>query len=140
MQQNFVRNGFSEENFCRYMCLDFLKNSFSDKLFHHYMYPKIVLVTNFFVTKYDLINLSVFSDEIFSSLNSVFSKENIQQQNVFVAKSQQQNVSNKICSDELPTKTFSNIMVKNVSSLNVFLVKNTIQQRKCFVAKNTLVY
>ena len=56
MQQNFVRNGFSDENFRRYMCLDFLKNSFSDEFFRHYMYPKIVLVMKFFITKYDLIN------------------------------------------------------------------------------------
>ena len=56
MQQNFVRNGFSDKNFRHYMCLDFLKNSFSDELFRHYMYPKIVLVTKLFVTKYDLIN------------------------------------------------------------------------------------
>ena len=41
------------------------------------MYPKIVLVTKLFVTKYDLINYSVFSDEIFSSLNSVFNEKNI---------------------------------------------------------------
>ena len=69
------------------MCLDFLKNSFSDEFFRHYMYPKIVLVTKLFVTKYDLINWNGFSDEIFSSLNSVFSEKNIQQRNVFVAKS-----------------------------------------------------
>ena len=59
------------------MCLDFLKNSFSDEFFCHYMYPNIVLVTKLFVTKYDLVNKGVFSDEIFSSLNSVFSEENI---------------------------------------------------------------
>ena len=59
------------------MCLDLKKNSFSDELFCHYMYPKIVLVMKLFVTKYDLINESVFGDEIFSSLNSVFSEENI---------------------------------------------------------------
>ena len=41
------------------------------------MYPNIVLVTKLFITKYDLINLSVVSDEIFSSLNDVFSEENI---------------------------------------------------------------
>ena len=29
----FVRNGFSDENFRHYMCLDFLKNSFSDEIF-----------------------------------------------------------------------------------------------------------
>ena len=87
MQQNFVRNGFSNESFCHCMCQDFLKNSFSDELFCHYMYPKIVLVTKLFVTKYDLINYSVFSDEIFSSLNSVFNEKNIQQRNIFVAKS-----------------------------------------------------
>ena len=40
MWQNFLRNGFSDENFHRYMCLDFLKNNFSDELFHHYMYSK----------------------------------------------------------------------------------------------------
>ena len=68
MQRNFVKNGFSDENFRRYMCLDFLEkirnfsslyapeNSFSDEIFRHYMYQKIVLVTKFFVTKYDLIN------------------------------------------------------------------------------------
>ena len=77
MYQNFVRKGFSDENFRRYMCLDFLKTSFSDELFRHYMYPKIVLVTKLFITKYDLINQNVFSDEIFSSLNGVFSEENI---------------------------------------------------------------
>ena len=55
------------------MCLDFLKISFSDEFFRHYMYPKIVLVTKLFVTKYDLINWN----EIFSSLNTVFSEENI---------------------------------------------------------------
>ena len=59
------------------MCLDFHKNSFSDEFFRHYMYPNIVLVTKLFVTKYDLVNKGVFSDEIFSSLNSVFSEENI---------------------------------------------------------------
>ena len=59
------------------MCLDFLKNSFNDGFFCHYMYPNIVLVTKLFVTKYDLVNKGVFSDEIFSSLNSVFSEENI---------------------------------------------------------------
>ena len=76
MQQNFVRNGFSDKNFRRYMCLDFLKNSFSDEYFRHYMYQKIVLVTKFFVTKYDLINWNRFNDEIFSSLNTVFSEKN----------------------------------------------------------------
>ena len=59
------------------MCLDFLKNSFIDDFFRHYMYLKIVLVTKLFVTKYDLINRNGFSDEIFSSLNIVFSEENI---------------------------------------------------------------
>ena len=58
------------------MCLDFLKNNFSDEIFRHYMYQKIVLVTKFFVTKHDLINWNGFSDEIFSSLNTVFSEEN----------------------------------------------------------------
>ena len=76
MQRNFVRNGFSDENFRRYMCLDFLEKSFSDEYFRHYMYQKIVLVTKNFVTKYDLINWNDFSDEIFSSLNTVFSEEN----------------------------------------------------------------
>ena len=57
--------------------MDFVKNSFSDELFHHYMNPKIVLVTKLFITKYDVINKSVFGDEIFSLLNSVFSEENI---------------------------------------------------------------
>ena len=56
MQWNFVINGFSDENFRGYMCLDFLKNSFSDKFFRYYIYPKLVLVTKLFVTKYDLIN------------------------------------------------------------------------------------
>ena len=56
MQWNFVRNGFSDENFRRYMCLDFLKNSFSDKFFRHSMYQKIVLVMKLFITKYDIIN------------------------------------------------------------------------------------
>ena len=56
MQQNFVRNGFSDENFRCYMCLDFLKDSFSDKFFRHYMYQKIVLVMKLFITKYDIIN------------------------------------------------------------------------------------
>ena len=56
MRQNFVRNGFSGENFRRYMCQDFFKNNFSDEFFRHYMYSKIVLVTKLFVTKYDLIN------------------------------------------------------------------------------------
>ena len=56
MQWNFVRNGFSDENFRGYICLDFLKNSFSDEFFRHYIYPKIVLVTKLFVIKYDLIN------------------------------------------------------------------------------------
>ena len=41
------------------------------------MYPKIVLVTKYFVTKYDLINWNSFSDENISSLNTVFSEENI---------------------------------------------------------------
>lgn len=35
MLQNFLRDGFSDENFRRYMCLDFLKNSFSDEIFCH---------------------------------------------------------------------------------------------------------
>ena len=75
MQWNFVRNGFSDENFHGYMCLDFLKNSFSDEFFRHYIYPKIVLVTKLFVIKYDLINWNDFSDEIFLSLNTVFSEK-----------------------------------------------------------------
>ena len=65
----------------------FLKNSFSDEYFHHYMYPKIVLVTKLFVTKYDLINWNGFSDEIFSSLNTVFSEENVSSLNVKKKKS-----------------------------------------------------
>ena len=72
-----TKNCFSDENFRRYMCLDFLKNSFSDEFFRHYMYLKIVLVTKLFVTKYDLINWNGFSDEIFSSLIAIFSEENI---------------------------------------------------------------
>ena len=56
MWQNFVRNGFSDDKFHRYMYLDFLKNSFSGELFRQYMYPNIVLVKKLFVTKYDLIN------------------------------------------------------------------------------------
>ena len=75
MQWNFVRNGFSDENFRGYICLDFLKNSFSDEFFRHYIYPKIVLVTKLFVIKYDLINWNGFSDEIFLSLNTVFSEK-----------------------------------------------------------------
>ena len=59
------------------MCLDFFKNSFSDKFFRHNMYPKVVLVTKLFVTKYDLINWMVFSDEKFSSLDTIFSEKNI---------------------------------------------------------------
>ena len=58
------------------MCLDFIEKSSSDEYFHHYMYQKIVLVTKFFVTKYDLISWNGFSDEIFSSLNTIFSEEN----------------------------------------------------------------
>ena len=56
---------FSDENFRRYMCLDFLKNSFSDEFFRHYMYPKIVLLMKLFVTKYVLINWNGFCDENF---------------------------------------------------------------------------
>ena len=81
------------ENIRRYMCLDFLKNSFSDEFFRHYMYSKIVLVTKLFITKYDLINQSVFSDEIFSSLNGVFSEENI--------KVKKKKKSNQTFSDEI---------------------------------------
>ena len=76
MQRNFVRNSFSDENFRRYMCMDFLEKSFSDEIFRRYMYQKIVFVTRNFVTKYDLIYWNGFSDEIFSSLNTVFSEEN----------------------------------------------------------------
>ena len=64
-----------------------------DKFFRHYMYSKIVLVTKLFITKYDLINQSVFSDEIFSSLNGVFSEENI--------KVKKKKKSNQIFSDEI---------------------------------------
>ena len=93
--RNFVRNDFSDKNFRRYMCMDFFKNSFSDEFFHHYIYPKIVLVTKLFVTKYDLINQNGFSDEIFSSLNTVFSDENISLLEVFFIK------TNRTFSDEI---------------------------------------